>query len=239
MRLPADFRQRAFTLSLIAFAVVWVLWNVPTLDFITYPLRLFVTFIHEAGHGLAAVITGGQFRNFEIFRDGSGVATTAGGSPLLVLPAGYLGTALFGSVLFYLANRLPYPKAIAGFLGVSVVLIALRFGGLFSIAGVVGIVMGALLIGLAWRGHADVTLLVLNVLAVVVGLNAVLDLFFLVNNSGISAGQVRNDAAAFQAAIAPLIPAAIWAGLWALTAVGMLGAAIYFSLIKGWRTPST
>jgi hypothetical protein len=234
MRLPAAFRQRAFALSLIAFMVVWVLWNVPALDFITYPLRLFVTFIHEAGHGLAALITGGRFLTFEIFRDGSGVATTAGGSPLLVLPAGYLGTALFGSILFYLANRLPYPKIIAGVLGVSVLLIALRFGGLFSIAGVVGIVMGVLLIALAWRGHADLTLLVLNVLAVIVGLNAVLDLFFLVNNSSISAGQVRNDAAAFQAAIAPLIPAFIWAGLWALTAAGMLGAAIYFSLIKGW-----
>ena len=49
----ALFNQRALLISVVAFVIVLVLWNIPALDFILYPFRLFVTFVHEAGHGLA------------------------------------------------------------------------------------------------------------------------------------------------------------------------------------------
>ena len=47
----ALFNQRALLISVVAFVIVLVLWNIPALDFILYPFRLFVTFVHEAGHG--------------------------------------------------------------------------------------------------------------------------------------------------------------------------------------------
>ena len=74
----ALFRQRALVIALVAFVITLVLWNVPQLDFILYPVRLFVTFVHETGHGLAALISGGRFVNFTVSPDGSGVALTAG-----------------------------------------------------------------------------------------------------------------------------------------------------------------
>jgi len=94
---------RPWLIPLAAAAVVFFLWQLDSS--IIYPFRLLVTFVHETGHGLTAVITGGNFLRFVVYENGGGVATTSGGSPFFVLSMGYLGAALFGAVLFYLANR--------------------------------------------------------------------------------------------------------------------------------------
>lgn len=72
---------------------------------ILYPLRLLVTFLHELGHALGAVFTGGQVQNLQINPDGSGFAMTAGGNRSIILMGGYLGSALFGNLLFLIAAR--------------------------------------------------------------------------------------------------------------------------------------
>ncbi len=231
----ALFRQRSLIIALIAFVIVFVLWNVPPLGFILYPIRLFVTFVHESGHGLAAIISGGRFANLTVFSDGSGVALTAGGSPLLILPAGYLGAALFGAVLFYLVNTVPFPRTISLVLAILVAIITLGFTSFLSTAWLVGLGMALLLVLLWYIGDRSVNLLVLDVLAILTGLNAVLDLLTVITHPDISLGTTRNDAAAFSAAVAPIIPGVVWAILWALIAVIMLGAAVYFSHIRRTR----
>mgnify|MGYP001167410178 CR=1 FL=1 len=225
-------RRRAFTAALIGFGIVLLLWNIPALDFLLYPVRLFVTFVHESGHGLAALISGGHFERFEVYSSGAGVALTAGGTRALILPAGYLGAAFFGAALFYLTNTLPYPRVIAGVLGVWLIAFSVLFTDLLSTAFVVGIGTGIVMIILSAKAPPDVALILLNALAILTGLNAVLDLVYLVNSSGATLGTIRNDAAAFSAEIAPLIPAGVWAALWALTALLMLGASIWYSLIR-------
>ena len=229
---PIFFRQRAFMGALIAFGVVLLLWNIPQLDFLLYPIRLFVTFVHESGHGLAAILTGGHFERFEVMSNGAGVALTAGGSRLLILPFGYLGAALFGSILFYLANTVPHSRVISFALGTAIIAITVLFTDLLTTAFIVGIAMGAILIFLGLRAAPDVNLVLLNVLAILTALNGVLDLVYLVSNTGATVGAVRNDAAQFSAEIAPLIPAPVWAALWALIALLMLGASIWFSVIR-------
>ncbi len=225
-------RRRALLITAAAIVIVYIIWNVPQLEAVLYPFRLFVTYVHEAGHGTMALVSGGQFLDFVVSPDGSGVARTIGGSRLLILPAGYLGAALFGAVLFYLANRLRYGRAISMVLGVGLILFSLAFGRVSPTALLVGVGFGALLIALGWKAGDYINLLILNVLAVMTGLNAVFDLWFLISNSGVQAGDLRNDAAAFQQAVAPLVPAAVWALLWALAAVLMLAAAVWFSLLR-------
>ncbi len=228
----ALFRQRALTIAAVAFVIVLVLWNLPQLGFILYPIRLFVTFVHESGHGLAAIVSGGHFVNFTVYSNGAGVALTTGGSPLLILPAGYLGAALFGAVLFYAVNTVPFPRTISLVLAVLVAAITLLYTQALSTAWLVGLGM-ALVLALLWRfADRSVNLLVLDVLAMLTGLNAVLDLVNVITHSGASMGGVRNDAAAFSAAVAPIVPPVIWAILWAVIAVLMLGAAVYFSHIR-------
>lgn len=223
--------DRRLLILIAALVLVFILWNIPQLDFVLYPFRLFVTYVHEAGHGTAALLTGGRFLGFEIFANGAGQAITAGGSRLLILPAGYLGAALFGAILFYLNNRFHYSRALSVGLGVGLVIFSVLFGRISMLSLVVGLVFGGLLIVLGRRVNEYINNLVLNLLAVLTGLNAVLDVWYLVGNSGASLGAVRNDAAAFSEQVFPL-PGAVWALLWAGIAVVMLGAAVWLSVIR-------
>ena len=72
---------------------------------ILYPVNLLVTFMHELGHALGALLTGGKVVSVEIASDGSGKTYTAGGLRGVVLMGGYIGSALFGNILFYIGAR--------------------------------------------------------------------------------------------------------------------------------------
>jgi hypothetical protein len=233
MQMKRNHAQRSFGLALAAGVIVLVLWNVPQLDFLLYPFRLFVTFAHESGHGLAALLTGGSFLGFEIFANGAGQAATAGGWRAIILPAGYLGAALFGGLLFWLTNRFHRPRLIAALLGGAVLALTVLYARGAGTALLVGLAFGAALLLLAWKAAPDLTRIILNVLAILCGLNAVLDLWYIVGNSGAGLGLVRNDAAAFAAEFTPLLPAWLWAIIWAAEAVFILGVAVWYSL-KHW-----
>ncbi|MEM6285150.1 MAG: M50 family metallopeptidase, partial [Chloroflexota bacterium] len=200
--------------------------------------RLFVTYVHEAGHGLGAVLTGGRVIRFVVSADGSGLATTAGGTRSVVIAAGYLGAALFGSGLFYIANRYSrWDRLIAIFLGMFMVIFTFQFArpdesGL-PVANIIGYAFGAALIAAGWYAPRVLTLLVLNVLAISTALNAVLDVWYLMGNIGATRGNISNDAVAFSREVtARLVPASVIALVWAGLAVAMFLAAVYFGIWK-------
>jgi Peptidase M50B-like len=226
-------QRRSLWLSLLAFALVFVIWNVPTLrDSILYPVNLFVTYVHEAGHGTAAILTGGRFISFEINANGGGVAMTQGGARWLILPAGYIGSALFGAVLFYLVNRYHRTQAIAMGLGALLIGFSLVFGLGSLTALIVGILFGLALMAAGNLLPTSVTLVILNLLAILTSQNAVLDIISLIGNTDARLGAIHNDAAAFSREVAPLIPASVWAFLWAAIAVGLLLLSFWLSVIR-------
>jgi hypothetical protein len=225
-------QNRRFIILLGAALIVFILWNVPQLEFLMYPFRLFVTYVHEAGHGTAALLSGGRFIGFEVFANGGGLARTAGGNAALILPAGYLGAALFGAVLFYLNNRFHRSQLLSVLIGIGLIGFSILFANQALVAFLVGMLFGAALIVLGYRAAESWNALVLNVLAILTGLNAVLDVWYLVGDSDASLGMIRNDAAAFSQAVAPIIPGAVWAFIWAVLAAAMLGIAFWFSVVR-------
>jgi Peptidase M50B-like len=70
-----------------------------------YPVTLFVTFLHEFGHALAAILTGGGVEGVQINPDGGGYTKTIGGNRGVVLMGGYLGSAVLGNLLFFIGAR--------------------------------------------------------------------------------------------------------------------------------------
>lgn len=74
-------------------------------NLVLYPVTLLVTFLHEFGHALGAILTGGSVNGMQINPDGSGYTVTVGGSQSVVLMGGYLGSALLGNVLFRIGAR--------------------------------------------------------------------------------------------------------------------------------------
>ena len=229
-------RRRALFIAALASLLLYIVWNTPTLYVVLAPLRLFVTYIHEAGPSLSALLTGGRVLGFVVSPDGSGLATTAGGVRAVVISGGYLGAALFGSGLFYLANRFSrYDRLLAFSIGVFMI----GFTVLFArpdergapVAIFIGLMFGALLMLVGWKAPRLFTLLVLDMLAISTALNAVLDVWYLVGNIGASRGMVTNDAVAFSREItARLVPASVVALVWVGLAVAMFGAAVYYGV---------
>jgi len=72
---------------------------------VLYPVTLLVTSLHEMGHALFALISGGGVSALQINQDGSGHCVTTGGSAALTLMGGYIGSAIFGNLLFYLGAK--------------------------------------------------------------------------------------------------------------------------------------
>jgi len=234
-------RGRSLTIMFVAVAVVWALWNIDALSPIAYPFRLFVTYVHEAGHSIMAILTGGKVIGFTVSSDGSGLATTAGGNRPLILMAGYLGAALFGAALFYIVNVYHRSKTISVIIGFGIVMFTVMYARpddtMMPIALFVGMFAGVMLVSIGLRAPADVNQFVLNIFALMTALNAVFDIFYLTRINSITGNvcdtrTLLNDAAAFSCEVAPAIPPTVWALLWAGIALLMMAASVYYSVLR-------
>src|SRR6059058_694016 len=106
-QLSNDARPQAMTLLLAAVLSI-ALWFIPFAEILTYPFRIFVTFIHEGGHAIAALLTGNSVESLSVAMNASGETyTTQGGliSQMFIASAGYLGSMAFGALLLVLIRK--------------------------------------------------------------------------------------------------------------------------------------
>src|SRR5206468_4921230 len=99
---PTPYARR---LLVAATAAALILNFIPGAEIAFYPLRLFATFVHEGGHALATILTGGSVESIALARDGSGVTLSRGGFLPLIYSAGYLGTAAIGALALLMSRR--------------------------------------------------------------------------------------------------------------------------------------
>jgi hypothetical protein len=91
---------------LIAAVLAVVLSDLPFVNMVIYPFRLFETLVHEWSHALAAIATGGRVVGLEINpNDLSGETETVGGWLLVIYSAGYVGAAIAGALLLLTPTR--------------------------------------------------------------------------------------------------------------------------------------
>lgn len=195
-----------------------VLWQIPRIKWVVYPFQVFNTFTHELAHGLAAILTGGSFRWFEVRLNCSGVAVLAGGVRFFIVSAGYMGSALAGGLVLIIAAQIQAPNLVLGVMGGALGLLCLRFVrnffGMFSgLVLAAGMLTAAIYLPPPWPER------VLLFLAVQMMLNAISSLFTLVRGS--SRGLMQGSDAHLMQAMTH-IPAPIWAGAWTLLALAML-----------------
>ena len=236
-RLAQDARPQAMTL-LIAAAISVVLWFIPYVEFLTYPFQIFVTFIHEGGHALAALLTGNSVANLSVASDTSGVTnTTQGGlfSQVFINSAGYLGSMAFGALLLVLIRRAVAARIVLLGCGLFIFALTMIYGLFKPILWMTGwsgipftlfagtfISVGLILI--AKFASARVATFFVSFLAVQCVLNALFDLktvFFLASPF---APTVPNDAMNMYHATG--IPAIFWTVIWIAFALGILWLAM-------------
>ncbi len=211
--------------SVFALAIYFVPY--PYNVFALYPLRLFITLIHESGHALAAVLTGGSVNYLQVFTNGEGVtwSQTSLWAQGIVISGGYLGTTIFGAILLQLARSPKWKTTLAGIalyvLAVTLIWAHNPFDNLFTL--VVGIVLGAILLGLA-RGLPPIgASFVVTFLAVQCCLNAVGDLRILLQLTTTMPG--KDNDAVFMSQHFPF-PPTFWAIAWAVAAVCILALSL-------------
>lgn len=236
-----DFSTRQ-TLTLIGLAglATLLIAFVPGLGWLDYPFRLLLTIVHELGHGLAALLTGGEFLRFVIFPNGAGLAYTAGGWRWLIIPAGYVGVALFGALLIALGRNHRWSRVSMGVMGGAMVLLSLRYAlpSMFStdpgsgfLTALSGLVFGSFFVWIAIKATPGWIVFLLHLVAIQAGLTAFSDLSTLMGLSLRFFNAPANDAQSM--AELTFIPAVVWAVLWAIVAVVLIGGAIWVTWVKG------
>lgn len=98
--------RTALALSVVA---TLALPHIPVLNIVWLPLMWLSTVIHELGHGVAALLLGGEFLGFVIHPDGSGAATSSVPpgdlTRALTAAGGLVGPALVAASWFIMGHR--------------------------------------------------------------------------------------------------------------------------------------
>ncbi|HET6854421.1 MAG TPA: M50 family metallopeptidase [Pyrinomonadaceae bacterium] len=232
-RLSHDARPQALTL-LIAATISVVLSFIPYAEFLTYPFRIFVTFIHEGGHAIAALLTGNSVSSLSVATNASGETyTTQGGliSQFLISSAGYLGAMGFGALLLILIRKAIAARIVLLSCGILIFALTMIYGFIkpifsfnawsgipFTLLAGTAISVGLVLI--ARFASARVATFFVSFLAVQCVLNALFDLktvFFLSSPFGPA---VPTDAV--NMANATGIPPIFWTVIWIAFALAIL-----------------
>lgn len=210
--MPRKMRKQdkvSLTYLLVATALTIIISYVPFAWVVVYPLRLFVTFIHEGGHALAALFTLGAVDKVVIYADASGETYTRGGASILIASAGYLASTAYGAGLLALLHERRRAKTVltitAGFILVLTGVFAADPFSLF-----IGIALTAIIISIAIGAGAHWAHFFLSFLAVQCCLNAFYDLrtlFLISANTSIQSDALSMEQMTF-------IPAVFWAVFW-------------------------
>lgn len=212
-----------------ATAATLILGFIPGAEIVTYPIRLFSTIVHEGGHALAALATSGSVDHIVIDQTASGVTTTLGGWPWVIMMSGYLGATLFGAACLHLGRQrdggrrglILMGALVLAITGLWIPLTANLFGF------VSGIGIGAILFAAGCFLKEPVAQFVTSFLSVQLCLNALFDIRALLHLTFQT--DAANDAV-FMSQHYGLAPW-FWASVWAVVAVTILA----MSLKSYWR----
>lgn len=213
--------------------------QIPILDLLTGPLTTFTTMVHEMGHALVCLLTGGSVSGLTIVSDGQGhggLTLCHGGMPFFYTQAGYLGTAFFGCLLIFLGQYQRLSKGVLmGIGGISALgSLLLMGGGLFStgwqgfFSMLWGVVLSAFLIwaGIKWKPSSANTLLLF--LAIQTALDSVKSIFLLVK---VAVGLVPLHTFSDATSMADItgLPAGFWSFAWVIISIGMVALTMRFT----------
>lgn len=207
-------RRRLWLPLLLGLGAI-VLWN----TFVAYPFRVFVVFLHEISHGLAAVLTGGQLVSIHLSPNEGGVAVTRGGSRFLVLTAGYLGSLLFGALFLLLGSRRRWAPGVIGLIGLFTLVVTLVYvRSWFGVA--YGLLAAAAFILVASKLKPEASEILLAAIGIMSCLYAVWD----IASDVLLRSVPESDAAALAALTG--IPEIVWGALWTALSVWVIAAVL-------------
>lgn len=202
----------------------WYFWDSPVL----WPLKLLVVMMHETGHALATLLMGGSVDRVTLAANESGACLsslpTGFMRQVVVYSAGYLGSAVAGSVLLLATFRFRLRHFVLGAASAWLAVMGLVYArDSFTLLFCLGT---AVVLGLAAKFLPDAVVDALNLfIAAFTALYAIFDLRDDLWNSAVRAS---SDAALL--ARLTWVPSVVWAAVWSLLSLVLLGLAMYASV---------
>jgi Peptidase M50B-like len=146
---------------------------IPFGGLVMYPFTLLTTWVHETGHGLAALAVGGHFTRLDIFWDASGQAFTSEGPrwpQAIVALGGLLAPPIVGAALFVFVRG--GRRALGALLAIAAGLLVTLVLWVRSPVGLVVVPLDAAAIAfVAWRSSPERRMVFAHFLAVVLALD--------------------------------------------------------------------
>ena len=215
-----------------------ILSKIPGAEIFFTPLNQFTTLVHEMGHAVATVLTGGHVASLTIVADGQGhggITQSYGGIRFITTQAGYLGTAIFGCFLVWLSQFHKLSKGILVSIGSLIAIASVWFiaPGLLSTNFIQGFL--SLLWALAMAGtaiYAGLKLkdskanLVVMFLAIYTAMDSLRAISIIITATLFGA-TVWSDATNMEQMF--ILPAFFWAFLWATLSAVMLATTVWFT----------
>ena len=241
--------HRSLTISVAAFAAILALWYADSMANLVHPLRMFINNIHGGLSALAIQLGGGTVDSFTLSPTGAYLIEFSGGNDALTMTAGYLGSALLGSVMFFLVNRAPHlVRGLAALTGIFTVAFLTLFirpqdlGDMVSMAVCYGFGIGLVFLG--WLGRGDInqlrswrslTQIVMTIIALMTACHILLDLPNVLSSPARFGDSITNPVAYFSEVVMPGLSVQVVAFAWSGIAIGLVGIAVYFSIIRPLR----
>ncbi|MBK1986869.1 M50 family metallopeptidase [Sphaerospermopsis aphanizomenoides BCCUSP55] len=220
---PPEVERMGLTWLIGAAIATAILWQFPGGDYILYPFTILATWFHEMGHGLMALMLGGNFQQLLIFSNGSGVASYTMRSnlgpiaPALVAAAGPMGPPIAGAALILASRSFKAAslslKILGGFLLFSSLVWVRSWFGLIAIP-----LLGLMILGIAGKTPRWVQGFAIQFLGVQACVSTFHQLNYLFSYSAGSLG--LSDTAQMQKYL--LLPYWFWGGLMAVASLVIL-----------------
>lgn len=200
-----------------------ICWQMPYVNSVLYPFKLFVTIIQLGCQALATRITGGTPGFLVITPSLQSGSLPTGGMPALTLSAGYIGCAIVGAMLIWFGRKPQEAKGILQAIGAAILVLAVFYagGGYFSLGAM--LVTGLALIAISNKCSDMFCHMLLLMLSVQTALKPVLEsiamVWYSLDSSVVNSAKQMEDVTG--------IPAILWSAVWSVASLVILSGAFW------------
>lgn len=216
---------------ILAAAITLVAWQFEIGRLILLPFTFLATYAHEMGHGLTALLLGGNFEKLVMNADGSGLAFWTGdigrlGRGLIAL-GGLVGPSVAGAIMLVASRKVSRARILLASIAVLMLLTLLLFARSVFAAGFI-VFFAAILLVIA-RFAPQIAPFFTQLIGVQLCLALFRDVSYMFSEGGVIDGvQHRSDSAAVAEAL--LLPYWFWGGVAAVFSVAVLALGLYVAL---------
>ena len=153
------------TIELVFLSIILIISFLFWDTYLVYPIKLFVVLIHEISHAISAILSGGKVIAFDIGFDLSGKCETENGNNIFIAASGYLGSLVFGLLIFYSTYHKNIGKWILIVIGLIILIFSVSLINNFSIV-ILAVLFAAFLIVSAFFFRIRIVSLILKIFGI-------------------------------------------------------------------------